>query len=37
MMSRILDIGISEDTPRWYGTLIDYFGLEIINDINMLR
>jgi hypothetical protein len=37
MMLKIIDIGISEDTLRWYGTLIVYFGLEIANDINMLH
>ena len=30
MMLRILDIGIPEDILRYYETLINYFGSEIV-------
>ena len=37
MMSRIFDINIPINTPRCYRKLINYFALEIVNDINWSR
>jgi hypothetical protein len=37
MISRIFDIDIPGDIPKCYGKLINYFEIEIINDINKLH
>jgi len=37
MISRIIDISIPENIPWCYGKLINYFWLEIVNDINRLH